>query len=101
MVQADWAETDCDKLPEERQLERKEDAELDLAIGPKKISPAAVLDLNTAARDELMSIPGVGEVIAIRIIEGRPYATIEELDKVEGVGPKMLAKLRIYLRISD
>ena len=94
-----WAKTDWDKLPAERQLERKEDAELGLAIGPKKIAPSDVLDLNTAARDELMGIPGVGETMANRIIEGRPYATVEDLGKVEGIGPKTLEKLKKYVRV--
>ena len=60
-----------------------------------------MLDLNTAARDELMSIPGVGELTANRIIQGRPYAAIEDLDKVEGVGPKTLEKLKKYVQIGD
>ena len=94
-----WAKTDWDKLPAERQLERKEDAELGLAIGPKKIAPSDVLDLNTAARNELMGIPGVGETMANRIIEGRPYATVEDLGKVEGIGPKTLEKLKKYVRV--
>ena len=96
-----WAETDCDKLPSERQLERTEDAELGVARGPKKAPPNPKFDLNTAARDELMSIPGVGEVMATRIIQGRDYATIEELDKVAGIGPKKLEELKKYVRIAD
>ena len=96
-----WAKTDWDKLPAERQLERAEDTELGLALGSEKKPPADVLDLNTAARDELMSIPGVGEKMANRIIEGRPYATIEELDNVDGIGPKTIEILVKYVRISD
>lgn len=96
-----WAKTDWDKLPSERQLERNDDAELDLAIDAKKIAPTASLDLNTAARDELMSIPGIGEVTANRIIQGRPYTTFEDLGKVEGIGPKTLENLMKYLRIRE
>jgi len=96
-----WAETDCDNLLEERQRERTEDAELGSAIGRKKAPPTPKFDLNTAARDELMSIPGVGEKTAIRIIEGRPYATFEELDEVEGIGLKTLDELKNYVRIVD
>ena len=96
-----WAKTDWDKLPAERQLEREEDAELGLAVESKKTAPTSVLDLNTAARDELMSIPGVGEVLANRIVQGRPYATVEDLSKVEGIGPKTLEMLIKYVRIGD
>ncbi len=94
-----WAKADWDKLPEERQLQRTEDAELDIALESEKTPPATMLDLNTAARDELMSIPGVGEKTANRIIEGRPYATVEDLGKVEGIGPKTLEKLKKYVRV--
>ena len=96
-----WAKTDWNKLPGERQLQRTEDAELDLALEQGETPPATMLDLNTAAQDELMKIPGVGEKTANSIIGGRPYATIEELDKVEGVGPKTLGKLLKYVRIGD
>jgi DNA uptake protein ComE-like DNA-binding protein len=96
-----WAKTEWDKLPAERQLQRAEDSELDIATGAKKTGPAGMLDLNTAARDELMSIPGVGEKMANRIIEGRPYATIDELDNVDGIGPKTLEMLMKYVRIND
>ena len=96
-----WAKTDWDQLPAERQLERAEDTEVRLAIGSEKALPTAALDLNTAARDELMSLPGVGEVMANRIIEGRPYATIEDLGNVEGIGPKKLEKLVEYVRIGN
>lgn len=96
-----WAKTDWDKLPAERQLERAEDTELGLALGSEKAPPADVLDLNTAARDELMSIPGVGEKMANRIIEGRPYKTIDQLANVDGIGPKTLAELKTYGRIGD
>lgn len=96
-----WAKTDWDNLPAERQLQRTEDAELGLAMESKKTVPAAVLDLNTAARDELMSIPGVGEVTANRIIQGRPYTTVDDLSEVAGIGPKTLAMLMKYVRISD
>lgn len=96
-----WAKTDWDKLPAERRLERTEEIALGLAIGPKKIAPAAVLDLNTAAINQLMGIPGVGAVTANLIIKGRPYATIEDLGKVKGIGPKTLEGLKQYLRIAD
>jgi len=96
-----WAKTDWNTLPAERQLQRTEDAELSLGMEPKKTPPTAVLDLNTASRDELMSLPGVGEVMANRIIQGRPYVTVDDLGKVEGIGPKKLALLMKYVRISD
>ena len=96
-----WVKTDCDKLPAERELQRKDDAELGLGRGAKKAPLGTVFELNTAARDELMSIPDVGKTMADRIIQGRPYETFEELDEVEGVGPTTLEGLKQYLRIAD
>ena len=51
--------------------------------------------------NELMTLPGVGEVMANHIIEGRPYVTLKDLSNVEGIGPKTLEKLMKYVRIGD
>jgi competence protein ComEA len=96
-----WAHTNWEKLPIERAAQREEDLELGLATSRAKAAPAGLLDPNTAARDELMVLPGVGEVMANRIIEGRPYASVEDLGKVAGIGPKTLAVLLEFLKIQN
>lgn len=62
--------------------------------------PAAVefpLDLNRASRDELMALPGIGYVLAGRIIayreENGPFESLEALMKVEGIGEKRMEDL--------
>jgi len=45
-----------------------------------------------------MALPGIGPVLARRIVEGRPYARVEDLLKVKGIGPATLERLRPYLR---
>ena len=92
-----WAYTDWESLPEERQAQRQEEAEDDIALG--KAEPTEAINLNTATRGELMSIRGVGEVTANRIIEARPYAQVDDLLKVTGIGPATLTKLKPYLRV--
>lgn len=92
-----WAYTDWESLPQERQAQRQEEAEDDIALG--KAEPTEAVNLNTATRGELMSIRGVGEVTANRIIESRPYAHVDDLLKVTGIGPATLAKLKPYLRV--
>ena len=63
-------------------------------------SPQGLLDLNSATRDELMSVNGIGPVLSARIIAGRPYKTIDDLLKVRGIGPKRLKRFRSYLEIT-
>lgn len=94
-----WQHTDWDKLPGERNLERKEDAELALATGGNAAPELASIDPNTAARDELMKLPGVGEVTANRIIEKRPFSSLEDLTRVPGIGPKTLERIEPFLKI--
>jgi competence protein ComEA len=92
-----WAKTDWQRLPVERQAERQENDELELAATPEKIQPGAKINPNTAARDQLMLLPGVGEVTANRIIEARPFRKPEDLLNVDGIGPKTLKQLEPFL----
>ena len=69
-------------------------------IAPLKLeknkSPQNLLDLNTANKEELMSINGIGPVLSAKIIAGRPYKTVDDLLKVKGIGPKRLKNFRPY-----
>ena len=62
-------------------------------------SPAGpVVDLNHAGVAELDALPGIGPVLARRILEHRqhsgPFRRVEELRAVRGVGPRLLERLR-------
>lgn len=65
---------------------------------------AGPLDLNRAGIEELVAVPGIGQVMAQRIIDFReehgPFQRIEDLMKVKGIGEKSFQKLRRYLKVS-
>jgi beta-lactamase superfamily II metal-dependent hydrolase len=56
--------------------------------------PSRLINVNTASQKELESLPGVGLVIARRIIEGRPYRSVDDLLRVKGIGAKRLEEIR-------
>ncbi len=57
------------------------------------------VDVNAADAAELSSLPGIGPVIAERVIAGRPYRSVDELERVKGIGPKTLARMRARVRV--
>ncbi|MBE6969847.1 MAG: helix-hairpin-helix domain-containing protein [Ruminococcaceae bacterium] len=54
-------------------------------------------DINTATAEELCALPGVGPVIAERIVALRPFGNPEDLLAVEGIGEATLEKIYEYL----
>lgn len=91
-----WAETDAERLISLREAQRVEERELQEAFGTSEGEP---IDPNTASVDKIMLLPGVGEVLAERIVEGRPYRTVEDLRRVPGIGEKVFARLKDSLQI--
>ncbi|MEO5718927.1 MAG: helix-hairpin-helix domain-containing protein [Chthoniobacterales bacterium] len=59
-------------------------------------APGVKLDVNHASMEALQNIPGVGNVLAGRIIDARPYKSADDLRHVKGIGAKKYEKLRPY-----
>jgi competence protein ComEA len=70
---------------------------------PSTPSRTPAVNVNTAGREELMRLPGIGGVYADRILRYRrehgPFATVDDLDAVKGIGKKTLERLRPYVRV--
>jgi DNA uptake protein ComE-like DNA-binding protein len=94
-----WAKSDAARLPERRSAQRKEERALRAVVADSKPSLAGKVDVNHASRDLLTHLPGVGPVMAERIIEGRPYREIGDLTRVSGIGEKTLAQLEDLLTL--
>ena len=66
-------------------------------------APAAPVDLNTASAAQLDALPGIGPVLAQRIVETRQahgaFATVDELVEVPGIGDAVLEKVRSLVRV--
>jgi competence protein ComEA len=61
------------------------------------------VNINTADLATLAELPGIGEKMALKIIEYREshekFQTIEELKQIRGIGEKKLTKLRHYIKL--
>ncbi|WP_407569236.1 ComEA family DNA-binding protein [Deinococcus altitudinis] len=51
------------------------------------------LNLNTATEEQLESLPKIGPALAERLIAGRPYRSLADLDAVKGIGPSLMKAL--------
>ncbi|MGF1661570.1 MAG: ComEA family DNA-binding protein, partial [Kineosporiaceae bacterium] len=60
--------------------------------------PSGLVDVNTATAGELEQLPGIGPVLAQRIVAWRedtgPFASVDDLAAVPGIGPATLEELR-------
>lgn len=58
----------------------------------------AKFDINTATEKELRLIPGIGPVMARRIIDARPFRSADDLKKVNGIGDRKYETIRPYFK---
>jgi competence protein ComEA len=72
-------------------------------VETSKQTPSFAVNINTATKEELMALPGVGEVMAERIMLYRqdvgPFTSINDLMKVKGIGHKRLEQLKPHITV--
>jgi competence ComEA-like helix-hairpin-helix protein len=61
----------------------------------------SIIDVNTAGVETLSQLPGIGPAMAERIVAARPFASLDDLQRVSGLGPVSLERLRSRLTLSE
>jgi competence protein ComEA len=93
-------------LPEPLVLERRATSPMPPSAGrassaASKLQPGdSPIDVNEANAVELMRVPGVGPVMAQNILDARKehrFVSVEDLDRVKGIGRKTLERIRPYV----
>jgi competence protein ComEA len=68
------------------------------SVPEKTAEPVGPLNLNTATKQQLVALPGIGEIMAERILRQRedhgPFRSVEELRSLKGISKRSFEKLK-------
>ena len=87
-------------LKEEGQVEN--DACIEEKTEPEEKQPSAMVNINTATKEELMTLSGIGETKAEAIISYRektPFQKIEDLKNVSGIGDSTFEEIKSNITV--
>ena len=83
-------------------LDDKDTSSYQLVSKPDSVSKEGIININTASKDELMTLPNVGEKRAQAIIdyrENKKFESIEEIKSVTGIGEKYYQSMKDLITV--
>lgn len=66
---------------------------------PAKLAPGEKVNINTASKETIEALPGIGPAKAQAIIDGRPYNAPEDIMKVKGIKQKTFDKIKDQITV--
>ncbi len=63
------------------------------------LAPGRKININTASAEELQELPGIGPVRSEAIVKGRPYETIEDVMKVDGIKEGIFGWIKDHITV--
>jgi DNA uptake protein ComE-like DNA-binding protein len=97
-----WAKSDPERIVALRAQQRLEDkrwADIQTQVTASDL-PKTKIDLNSAGREQLETVKGIGPSLAAKIIAARPFRTVDDLKSVKGIGEEKFKQLRLHFFVN-